>query len=57
MAEYARAKGVTALEFEGTRYDLGSKLGFLMANVEKGVLHTEVGEDFKAYLKEFVKTL
>lgn len=57
MAEYARQKGVTALEFEGTRYDLGSKLGFLMANVEKGVLHGEVGEDFKAYLKEFVKTL
>ncbi len=57
MAEYARRKGVTALEFEGTRYDLGSKLGFLMANVAQGVLHSEVSEDFKAYLKEFVKTL
>ncbi len=57
MAEYAREKGVTALEFEGTRYDLGSKLGFLMANVSRGVLHGEVGEDFKTFLKDFVKTL
>ncbi len=57
MAEYARKKGVTALDFEGVRYDLGSKLGFLMANVARGVLHDEVKEDFKAYLKEFVKTL
>ena len=28
MAEYARKYGVTALEFEGTRYDMGSKLGY-----------------------------
>lgn len=57
MATLARAGGVTAVEFEGDRYDLGSKLGFLMANVVKGVTHSEVGEDFKAFLKEFVKEL
>lgn len=57
MAEYARLHGVTALDFEGERFDLGSKLGFLMANVSQGVLHGEVGEDFRAFLKEFVKTL
>ena len=55
MAMVARQSGVTALEFEGTRYDLGSKLGFLMANVVKGIDHPEVGEEFRAYLKEFVK--
>lgn len=57
MAILARRSGVTALEFEGTRYDLGSKLGFEMANVAKAVEHPEIGEDFKAFLREFVKTL
>ena len=57
MAILAREKGVTALEFEGTRYDLGSKLGFAMANVAKAVEHPEIGEDFREFLREFVKTL
>lgn len=57
MRTLAKTKGMTALEFEGKRYDMGSKLGFLMANCEYAVNHDEVGEDFKEYLKEFVKTL
>lgn len=57
MAILARKSGVTALEFEGTRYDLGSKLGFEMANVAIAARHAEIGEDFRAFLKDFVKTL
>lgn len=57
MAIAARTGGVTALDFEGTRYDLGSKLGFEMANVAAAAKHAEIGEDFKAFLKDFVKTL
>ena len=57
MAILARSEGLTAVDFEGQRYDLGSKLGFLTANVVRGVLHDEVGEDFRAFLKDFVKTL
>lgn len=49
--------GMTAIDFEGTRFDFGSKLGFLKANVTKAVEHPEIGEDFKAFLKEFVNTL
>jgi len=41
---------VLAYEFEGTRYDCGSKLGYLKANVEYGLKHPEIGADFKAYL-------
>jgi UTP--glucose-1-phosphate uridylyltransferase len=40
--------------FEGTRYDCGSKLGFLKATVEFGLRHEEVREDFEKYLKERV---
>ena len=43
--------------FSGERHDMGSKLGFLRANVIEGVKHSEVGEDFKKFLKEFVETL
>jgi UTP--glucose-1-phosphate uridylyltransferase len=57
MAILARESGVTALEFEGERFDMGSKLGFLMANVVKGVENAELGADFRAFLKSFVATL
>ncbi len=54
MAKIARERGATALEFEGTRFDMGSKLGFLMANVIKGVDHPETGEAFRKFLRDFV---
>ena len=57
MRTLAKEKGMTALEFEGKRYDMGSKLGFLTANCEFALSHPEVAEDFKAYLKELVKTI
>ena len=41
---------VLAYEFEGTRYDCGSKLGYLKANVEYGLKHPELAEDFREYL-------
>ena len=45
---------MTALDFEGQRFDLGSKLGFLSANVYMACRHPEVGDDFKEYLKKFM---
>ena len=48
---------VTALEFEGERFDLGSKVGFLKANVVAGVSHPETGEEFRAFLKQFVSEM
>lgn len=41
---------VLAYEFTGKRYDCGSKLGYLMATVEQGLKHGELGETFKDYL-------
>lgn len=41
---------VLAYEFEGTRYDCGSKLGYLRANVEFGLKHPELASEFKDYL-------
>ncbi len=57
MKELCHRHGMVGVDFEGKRYDMGAKLGFLQANVEQAVKHPEVGEAFIAYLKEFVKTL
>ena len=57
MAVLARESGMYAFEFEGTRYDIGNKLSFLMANIECAVNNPEYGEEFKEYLKNFVKGL
>ena len=46
-----------ALDFEGTRYDMGNKLGVMKAQVETALKHPEIGEDFREYLKEIAKTL
>lgn len=45
-----------AVEFTGKRYDMGNKLGIMQAGCEVALNHPEIGEDFKAYLKELVKT-
>ena len=50
MKTLAETKGMMALDFDGRRYDLGSKMGFLEANVERALLHPELGDEFRAYL-------
>ncbi len=57
MAEIARTKGMTGVEFSGTRYDMGNKLGILKANIEVGLNHSEVSEGLKAYIKELAEKL
>ncbi len=42
---------VLAYEFSGRRYDCGSKLGYLEANVELGCRHPEIGRAFRRYLR------
>ena len=54
MAIMARETGVIAYEFSGDRYDMGSKLGLLKANVVKGLSHPETGAEFKEFLKDIV---
>ncbi|MEE1144237.1 MAG: UTP--glucose-1-phosphate uridylyltransferase GalU [Acutalibacteraceae bacterium] len=54
MAEFARTNNMHAVEFSGKRYDMGSKLGFLIANIEQGLNHDEISDDFKDYLKQLV---
>lgn len=57
MRTLARRDGMTAVDFEGERFDLGSKLGLMMANVTRAADHPEIGTEFRAFLKEFATKL
>lgn len=44
-------ESILAYEVEGTRYDAGDKLGFLMATVEYALKNPELGKPFRRYLE------
>jgi UTP--glucose-1-phosphate uridylyltransferase len=51
MRSLLKRRPFYAVRFEGTRYDAGDKLGFLIATVELALKHPELAQDFKEYLK------
>ena len=57
MAMLARSGGIVGVDFTGKRYDMGSKLGVMQAQVEVALSHPGIGGDFRAYLRELAKTL
>jgi UTP--glucose-1-phosphate uridylyltransferase len=50
IASLLHEETVLGYAFEGTRYDCGSKLGYLQANVMYGLKHAEVGVEFARFL-------
>ncbi|WKZ33002.1 MAG: UTP--glucose-1-phosphate uridylyltransferase GalU [Thermodesulfobacteriota bacterium] len=46
-----RSQDIYALEFEGTRYDAGDKLGFLKANISLALKRPELKGDLRKFLK------
>jgi UTP--glucose-1-phosphate uridylyltransferase len=53
----ARKRPMYAYEFEGTRYDAGDKLGYLKAIIAFALRHPELGDAFRAHIKEVVAEL
>ena len=51
IASLMKKEAVYAYAYKGTRYDCGSKEGFLQATVELALAHPEVGGQFREYLK------
>jgi UTP--glucose-1-phosphate uridylyltransferase len=43
---------ILAFRFTGKRYDCGSKLGFMKANVELALKHPDIAQEFAQYLKQ-----
>lgn len=52
----ARTEGVFAYEFEGKRYDIGDKLGYLRATVEFALRDEKLKGPFWKYLKGLLET-
>jgi UTP--glucose-1-phosphate uridylyltransferase len=50
-------RAMYGVRLDGKRYDIGNKLDFLKTNVEFGLTHPELGEDFRQFLKELANTL
>jgi len=51
IARLMQREAVYAFQYEGKRYDCGSKEGFLEATVELALQHPDVGTSFRSYLK------
>ena len=47
---------VFAYDFEGTRYDVGEKFGFIKTTIEMALQHEELKTDLMKYMKELIKT-
>ena len=52
ISDLLKQETVLAYRFEGTRFDCGSKLGFMKANVEYALKHPEIAADFARYLQD-----
>jgi UTP--glucose-1-phosphate uridylyltransferase len=45
------------LHLQGKRFDVGEKLGYMMAQVEIALFHPEIGPAFQEYLRQLYRTL
>ena len=54
LKELAKMQTILAYNFEGRRYDVGDKQGFLEATVEQALKKPELRDKFLAYLKDIV---
>lgn len=47
-------EAIYAYDFEGKRYDVGNRLGFLEATVEYALTRDDIKDDFKTYLTKII---
>lgn len=55
IAELNRKEAVYAYEFEGIRYDVGEKLGFIKTTLEFALQRQDLRDNLLAYLKELTE--
>lgn len=52
-----KTQRVFAKRFDGKRYDVGSKIGFLEMTIEYGLNHPEISDDLKQYIHRLVEDI
>ncbi|SEF83423.1 UTP--glucose-1-phosphate uridylyltransferase GalU [Nitrosomonas ureae] len=55
IAKLLKEESVLGYEFQGKRFDCGSKSGYLQATVEFALQHPELKQEFKTYLTDLTK--
>lgn len=55
LKELSKAESLFAIAFEGTRYDVGDKLGFLQATIDFALRREDLREEFLSYLFKILK--
>lgn len=56
LRELARFQEILAYEFDGQRYDVGDKLGFVQATIEYALRREDLAEPLMRYLKQRVES-
>lgn len=54
IADLLTEQDVLAYQFDGIRYDCGSKLGHMKANIEYGLRHPELSSTLRTYLEDLI---
>ena len=57
MSEMVKTHPMFGMKFNGKRYDIGNKMGFLKTNIEFGLQDPEIGDSLRIWLKEFASEL
>ena len=57
MRDMVKKYAMYGVRFQGTRYDIGNKLDFIKTNIIYGLMHEEIGDHLRKWLKDFSKEL
>lgn len=55
LARLARERALIGYEFEGNRYDIGDKVGFLAANIAFGLERDDIGPQLREFLRRKIE--
>jgi UTP--glucose-1-phosphate uridylyltransferase len=56
LLELGRRRDLYGYEFEGTRHDMGDRLGFLSAQLAYGLRHPQLADKLRSYLTSVIST-
>ena len=57
MRQMVKDHPMYGMKFNGKRYDIGDKMGFLKTNIEFGLKDPEIGKELRSWLKKFAGEL
>ncbi len=57
MRQMVKTHPMYGMKFNGKRYDIGDKLGFIKTNIEFGLKDPEIGDSLRNWLKKYAENL